>query len=136
MKEQFYTAIFSLLTLVVTWVSIQARAWIAAKVKNETAKGILGRLDDTVEAAVKEVEQTVLSSLTTVSPGDLSAAKTAALKTIESHLGAKGIAELMAVLGMTDASALGKYLETQLEAKVLDLKTQCVLPSARTPAAA
>lgn len=133
MKEELVTTVFSLLTLLVTWLGLQLRSWLAAKIKNEKARGILERLDDFIEASVKEVEQATLSSLTDVKPGDLVAAKNAAIAAVKSHLGSKGIGELMAVLGLKEDGAAEKFIATQLEAKVFDLKSMGFLP-ARTPA--
>lgn len=98
-----------------------ATNYIASKTKNTKVQQALARLDQVMEDAVKSAQQTVVSS---IKPGDdmaktLAEAKAAALASVESHYGPKGIDELKTVLGWDD---LEKNLSTKLEAKVHDLK--------------
>lgn len=98
-----------------------ATNYIASKTKNAKIQAALNRLDTVVDDAVKSAQQTIIGS---IKPGDdlaksLAEAKAAALASVESHYGPKGIDELKTVLGWDD---LEKNLSTKLEAKVHDLK--------------
>lgn len=97
----------------------KAHDLIAAKVKNETVKGILDRLDDTALTVVQEVEQTVVSKLdpTKPLPDNGAAAKAAAIASLKTHLGQKGLDEIKTVLGVGD-SALEQIIVSYIESKV------------------
>jgi hypothetical protein len=111
-----------------SWLSVKAAQLISAKVRNEYLRGVLVRLDDAVLAAVREVQQVTVDSLKAASAdGQLTAderakVKQAAIDSIKSHLGTKGIGEVAKVLGLEDG-AVDKLLSTRVEAAVHDLKT-------------
>ncbi len=115
------------LLAVLSWLSVKAAQLITAKVKNEYLRGILVRLDDAVMNAVREVQQVTVSAIKASSAdGQLSAderalVKQAAINSIKSHLGSKGLAELAQVLGLEDG-AIEKVLSTRVEAAVHDLR--------------
>ncbi len=111
-----------------SWLSVKAAQLISAKVKNEYLKGVMVRLDDAVFAAVREVQQVTVDSLKAASadgqltPDERAKVKQAAIDTIKSHLGAKGIAEVANILGLENG-AIEKLLSTRVEAAVHDLKS-------------
>jgi len=135
MKEQlaalgltaFQTILLPLFALVATWAGIRLQAWLKEKIKNERIEGVFLRLEAIVEAAVKEVAQTFVSTLTEVTPASLEEARARALDSIRSHLGPRGLEELKAVLGLGDTDAAEKLIVTVLEAKVHDLKMDGLL---------
>ncbi len=129
MKEQLatlgitvLTAILPILGLVLTWAGIQLQSWIRLKVNNERLEGVLLRLEEAVEGAIKEVHQTVLSALDAPTKENLAEARQMALASIRSHLGPRGLKELMHVLGLDDGVSVERLLVTKLESKVHDLK--------------
>jgi hypothetical protein len=93
--------------------------WIDSKIKNEQVRGILDRLDDTAMTVVQEVEQTVVSKLDPSQPLGTNAvnAKNAAIASLKTHLGQKGLDEAKQVLGIGD-SDLEKVIVSFIEAKV------------------
>lgn len=128
MKEQLASlgvsvlqALSPALLALLGWIGVKIAALIQAKVKNVTMQGILTRLDDTVLASVKEVEQTFVSNLKDGKPDDFAKAKQMALDSIKSHMGTKGMGELKTVLGLDDPAALEKFIVTMLESKVHDV---------------
>lgn len=135
MKEQLaalgltalQTILLPLFALVATWAGVQLQAWLREKVKNLRLEGMLLRLEAIVEAAVKEVAQTFVSTLTEVTPAALEEARQRALESIRSHLGPRGLEELKTILGLGDTDAAEKLIVTVLEAKVHDLKMDGLL---------
>jgi hypothetical protein len=127
-KGQIAEIAFSLLSLIVAALLAQLRAWVAAKYKNEKYNAILERLENTVEAAVKETEQTFLSSLKEVKPGDFKAAKEAALANVKKHMGVKGYEELKTILGHESVEAVEAFVAGRLEAAIHDMKYRGQLP--------
>lgn len=107
------------------WASAHLGAWIRSKVRNETVSGVLDRLSQLAINVVQEIEQTVVSSLPdTANKAALLAARDQALATLRSHLGEKGLRELMTVLGLKDDDAVVKLLLSYIESSVLMLKMQ------------
>ena len=110
-----------------SWLSVKAAQLISAKVKNEYLRGVLVRMDDAVLAAVREVQQVTVDSLKAASadgqltPDERAKVKQAAIDSIKSHLGMKGISEAAKILGLEDG-AIDKLLSTRVEAAVHDLK--------------
>ncbi len=101
----------------------EASSYFKSKTTNTKVQGMLDRLDTVMEDAVKSTQQSVVDS---IKPGDnlaqaLASAKTAALDSVKSHFGEKGLEEVKNVLGW-DSVLLEKNLSTKLEAKVHDLK--------------
>src|SRR5205823_3923060 len=90
---------------VLGWAAARLAQLITARVKNEYLRGALVRLDDTVFAVVREIQQTVVDGLKGVSvdgrltQADKDRIKQDVLNTIKSHLGLKGLKELAAILG-------------------------------------
>jgi hypothetical protein len=108
-----------------TWAAARLGAWIHSKVRNETTAGVLDRLGQLAINVVQEVEQTVVSALPDrTDKAALLAARDQALATLKSHLGERGLRELMTVLGLKDDDAVVRLLLSYIESSVLTLKTQ------------
>jgi hypothetical protein len=108
----------------VTWAAAHLGAWIRSKVRNETTAGVLDRLAQLAFNVVQEVEQTIVSSLPDkADKAALLAARDQAIATLKSHLGEKGLRELMTVLGLKDENAVARILTSYIESSVLQLKT-------------
>ncbi len=116
-----------ILLAALTWVAAKIAQYIQAKVKNEYLRGVLVRLDDAVLAAVREVQQVTVEAIKSASAdGKLTAeerarVKQAAIDSVKSHLGTKGLGELAKILGL-EGGAVEKLLSTRVEAAVHDLK--------------
>jgi hypothetical protein len=101
---------------------------INAKAKNETVKGILARLTAAVTDAVGEVYQAEAEALKeAMADGKLSDAEKARLRQIavdhaKSYLGPKGLAELMAVLGLATEADADKVIAGKIEKVIYDAK--------------
>jgi hypothetical protein len=112
------------LAVFATWAAAQLGAWIKSKTRNDTVAGVLDRLTQLAFNVVQEVQQTVVSSLPDrANKAALLAARDQALSTLRSHLGEKGLRELMIVLGLKDDDAVIKLLLSYIESSVLTLKT-------------
>jgi hypothetical protein len=116
-----------ILLAALTWVAAKIAQYIQAKVKNEYLRGVLVRLDDAVLAAVREVQQVTVEAIKSASadgkltPDERARVKQAALDSVKSHLGMKGINELAKILGL-ETGAVDRLLSTRVEAAVHDLK--------------
>ena len=116
-----------LLLTALTWLMAKAAQLIAAHLKNAYLRGVLLRLDDAILVSIKEVSQTTVDAIKagsadgTLSDADKARVKQAALDSVKSHLGMKGLLELAKILGLDDG-ALEKVLSTRIEAGVHDLK--------------
>jgi hypothetical protein len=114
--------VLPLVGLFVAWASMMLPAWIKAKVKNESVAGVLERLTQLAFTVVQEVQQTIVSGLgDKATAEELKKARDTAITTLRSHLGEKGLKELMAVLGLADSAALDKLLVTFIESAVHNL---------------
>ena len=114
------------------WLGLKLSQWLRAKISNELIGGMLARLNDSVFTAVKAIEQTVVREIKAAkesdSPGgakitraEADRVKKAAVDELKSYWGARGLAELGDVLGLT-GDGLNKLLESKVEAAVHDLK--------------
>lgn len=111
------------LAVFATWAAAQLGAWIRSKVRNDTVAGVLDRLTQLAFNVVQEVQQTVVSSLPDrANKAALLGARDQALSTLRSHLGDKGLRELMIVLGLKDNDAVVRLLLSYIESSVLTLK--------------
>lgn len=116
-----------------TWAAAHLGAWVRSKVRNDTVAGVLGRLTQLAFNVVREVQQTVVSALPDKADKTaLLAARDQALATLKSHLGEKGLRELMTVLGLKDDDAVVKILLSYIESAVLTLKTSTPMQLATT----
>ena len=122
-----FEALSPLLLAALTWVAAKAAQYIAARVKNEYVRGALVRLDDAVLAVVREVQQVTVEAIKSgsadgkLTPDERARVKQAAIDSVKSHLGMKGIAELAKILGL-EGGAIEKLLSTRVEAAVHDLR--------------
>jgi hypothetical protein len=116
-----------ILLAALTWVAAKAAQYIQAKVKNEYLRGVLVRLDDAVLTVVREVQQVTVEAIKSgsadgkLTPDERARVKQAAIDSVKSHLGMKGISELAKILGL-ESGAVDKLLSTRVEAAVHDLK--------------
>jgi len=122
--------------LFLAWASAHFPAWLKSKTTNDRAAGILFRLSQLAMAVVQETEQTVVSKLgDKANEAALLAARDAALASLKSHLGDKGLKELEVVFGLQDQDAAIKMLITFIEQAVHTLKTDGIATSpSNTPA--
>jgi hypothetical protein len=96
---------------------------IDARVKNETIRGILQRLDQVALAVVTEIQQTVVDNLDPNAPkASLLKARDAAVANLKALLGKKGLDDIKRILGFGDQD-LERLLTTFIESKVHELKT-------------
>ena len=116
-----------ILLAALTWVAAKVAQYIQAKVKNEYLRGVLVRLDDAVLAVVREVQQVTVEAIKSgsadgkLTPDERARVKQAAIDSVKSHFGMKGISELAKILGL-ESGAVDKLLSTRVEAAVHDLK--------------
>lgn len=109
-----------------SWLAVWAAKLIAAKTKNEYLAGVLHRTTDAAIAAVKEIEQTYVSAIRAgkadgkLTDDEKTKAREAAMASLKSHLGTRGLGELAKVLGGGDG--LDKYLGTRMEAALHTIK--------------
>lgn len=121
-------AALPLLTVVLGWASVELSKFIRAKTKNEALAGALVRLNDVVFTVVKALNQTVVDELRKASADgkvtkeEVEKIKATALAQVKSHIGPKGIDELLYVLGLKDEAALDKFVADKVEAAVGDVK--------------
>lgn len=106
-----------------TWSAAHLGDWIRSKVRNDAVAGVLDRLAQLAFNVVQETQQTVVSSLPDkANKAALRTARDQALATLQSHLGEKGLRELMIILGLKDDDAVVKLLISYIESSVLTLK--------------
>lgn len=111
------------LTALLAWATVQLSGWIKAKVRNEKVAGVLDRLRELAFHVVQEVQQTIVSALPdTADKGALLVARDQALATLKSHLGEKGLRELMEVFGLKDEDAVVRMLLSYIESAVMTMK--------------
>jgi hypothetical protein len=114
--------VLPLVGLFVAWASMMLPAWIKAKVKNESVAGVLERLSQLAFSVVTEIQQTIVSGLgDKATSEELLKARDLAIANLKSHLGTKGLKELMTVLGLADDAAVTKLLITFIESAVHNL---------------
>jgi hypothetical protein len=118
--------------IVLAWLGTRLAKLVNTKIKNETFAGVMTRLNDSVFTLVKEAEQTMVDGLKAArqkeSPGGDLITKAEA-QVIKQHVldkfkglwGAAGLAELGAVLSMTEKQ-VEDHVASKIEAAVLDLK--------------
>lgn len=114
--------------LVVLYLSLRLPGWIAGLVNNKRIAAILDRIAQLAFTVVQEIQQTVIASLKAgeekPNAEQLAAARDAALATLKSHLGSKGLIEIREALKLTDDTAVEKLLTSFIESAVLMLKQQ------------
>lgn len=128
-------ALAPVLMALVGLLALKLHQYIAAKVKNTMVQGILTRLNDTAMTVVQEVEQTVVSKLDPTKPlaDNGKAAKDAAVASLKTHLGQKGLDEVKQVLGIGDTD-LEKVIVSIIESKVHVVNQQQGKPLAQLAA--
>ena len=110
----------TLLALVLAFLGVKYRAYIAEKVKNQKVAGVLERLGTFAFQVVSELNQTVVDQLKKDGKWNAEeAGKVAklALDKLKSYLGPAGIKEAMTILGISNAvleSLLISFIETQV----------------------
>lgn len=118
--------VLALLGWLLTTLAMYVRQRTAA-MKNQYLAGVLERLDDAVETAVREASQTLVDDMRkaaadgTISKDEAREARDHALGKLKAYMGPKGVAELGRVMAL-DASGIDSYLAGKVEAKVHALK--------------
>lgn len=121
-------ALGSVIVALLSALSVQINRWIASKTKNEKLAGLFSRIDDAVFVAIKEVAQLSVDAARQAAvdgklPAEIAAAaKTAAIASARSHLGPKGIRELIEIVGIP-AESVDAFLGSRVEAGVAELKS-------------
>ena len=121
----------------IAWLGGRVGELVQAKVGNETLRGVLLRLQDAVETAVKDLEQTVVADAkAAASDGRISREegrriKDKAVRQVKSYLGPTGLKQLGEVLGLWELS-VEDFIGSKVEASVLDLK-RAAPPAAPVP---
>jgi hypothetical protein len=113
----------------IIWGITKVASYFKAKTNIEYVQGAIGRLNEAVVTAVREVEQTIKAELVKkradgkITPDDARDIKAAAIAAAKSYLGAKGIAEIIKVLGI-DASLVDKLVGGKIEQVLSELKDE------------
>lgn len=112
------------LSVVLALLGLKYRAWIAEKVKNARIAGVLERLGNFAFQVVAELNQTIVAQLKKDGKWNAEEAakvKQMAIDKLKSYLGAEGLKEAMAILGIDNATLLS-LLGTLIEQSVLSEK--------------
>lgn len=103
--------------------------WVNSKVKNEKAAGVINRSKDLIFALVKKANQTIVAGIKAASEDGIltdeekKQIKNAVLADFKEILGVTGLQAITYALGISgSAGALDKWLDTQIEAAVHDVK--------------
>ena len=130
-----------LLLTALTWVAGRISQLIKTHVHAERLRGLLARVDDTVLAVVKEINQVSVDAMKATSAGGKLPAgagdvlKQSAIDAVRAQLGPKVMSDLTEALSLS-AEALERLLSTKVEAAVYGLKraatTNGVHPAATT----
>jgi hypothetical protein len=113
----------------IIWGITKVASYFKAKTNIEYVQGAIGRLNEAVVTAVREVEQTIKAELVKkradgkITPDDARDIKAAAIAAAKSYLGAKGIAELIKVLGI-DAAFVDKLVGGKIEQVISEMKDE------------
>lgn len=111
------------LAALLAWMSVQVSLWIKNRVHNERIASVLDRLSQLAFTVVQEIQQTVVSNLSDkANKTALAAARDQAIATLKSHLGDKGLQELMTALGLKDDAAVTRLLVSYVESSVKSMK--------------
>jgi hypothetical protein len=127
-----------ILVAALTWVATKVSQLINARVQNERLQNILARVDDTVFAVVRELQQVTVDKLKAAAvDGKLTSEakemlRLAAIASIRQQLGTKGVSELSQIVGVSDR-AIDNVLVTHIEAAVLDLRRAHVTNGVNKP---
>lgn len=127
MSVQLLPLLGSLLLALLSFGVAKLITLIQAKTKNEWLKGALVKATEAVFNAVHSVEQTMAAKFKEaaadgkITPEEAAQLKAAALESVKSYLGEKGLKELMSVLSL-DALGLDKFLADKIEANVAQMK--------------
>jgi hypothetical protein len=115
----------TMLALILTLTAPKLRAWLAAQVTNESAKGILDRLTTFVLTVVSELNQTVVADLKTTgtwNKAEAARVKQMALSKVMSYIGPEGVKVALEILGI-DNARLQELISSFIESQVGGLKS-------------
>ncbi len=115
----------ALFTVVAALIGLAADA-LRKKLKSERALNVLDKLEHLTTDVVIEAEQTTVADLKAVNTGPLTAEdgkQVAAdvLAKLKTHLGAAGIKDAVAALGLPSESQLDSVLSSKIEATVASM---------------
>lgn len=117
--------VFTSLAALIAFGGKKLIALIDAKTKNAAIAGILSRLTSAVQTTMLDINGTLKAAVSeaaadgVITPEEKRRIKEAALQRVKTHLGVKGLAEIVSVLGVAPASVdtvIGSHLEAALEA--------------------
>jgi hypothetical protein len=116
-----------ILLAALTWASAKLAQLIRAKVRSEYLSQVLIRLDEAIFTSVKAVQQSVVDEIKAASADgkitddEKKRIKEKAIATVKAHLGTKGVADVVKILGL-EGGALDGLLSSKVEAAVHDLR--------------
>ena len=125
---RLFETLSPLAVLVLIWCGWAAAHMFAARTKSEHVTRVLQLLDNVVLAATRQVQQVLVDKLKAASlDGRISAeqgadAKQAAVASVRSQLGPRGVADIAKTLGL-EAGDIDGMLGARIEAAVHRLKT-------------
>lgn len=136
MKEilpQLVDILIPVLMSLVAWLSVSAKRWIDAKVKNEWASGALSRLNDAVFTAVKATEQTIASEIRDaaadgkITKKEADEIKQHAIDAVKAHVGSKGMDELKRIVDADEVEhMIGNKIEAYLHDRKMDIAAMVI----------
>jgi hypothetical protein len=135
MKEllpQLVEALITVVTAIVIFLLTRLTSAIQSKVKGEQASTFIERASSQARDVVLELEQTLVPSMRKAASdgkldqSDVDVLRDEALRTLKLHLGPKGLAEGMQVLGFKGVEDLERVLRAKIEAEVALLPKQFV----------
>lgn len=134
---QFAFGVYELLATVVTgavtWLSVRVATWLKGKIENQLLGSIVGRVSDSIFAAVQMVNQTIKSEIVAAkkpgSPGGVAITKSEADKMKQAvwdalkaeYGGLAGLAKLLGAIGIV-GDGVKAWVDTRIEAAVAEAK--------------
>lgn len=130
-KWTIYEVLSPVLMAILGWVSVQVASYIKAKTKNQMAAGMLMRLNDSIFTAVRAANEVTKKELlkargkdspggSEITPEEAKELKKAALDSVTSYWGKKGLREAASVIGLN--GDLNEYISDKIESAVVAQK--------------
>jgi hypothetical protein len=120
-------ALSPLLLTLLTYGAARLNAWLNLRIKSEAVADALGRLNQTVLDAVKELDQLLVEEYKKratdgkLTKGEVDELRDLAIENVKSYIGMKGVAELLKILGLTPKE-LDSRIGGRVDATVYELR--------------